>query len=916
MPENRKKPHVHLDIEWLEAREAPSVTPLAQSFDSTALGQLPSGWQQWSSNKSQVFRVSGQQALSPARSLASTSAASQVAARTWVAAIQPADVEVSAALFANNPMPLQVLARGKNLGGTKPTYYGFQVTRGLEVKLVRLKDGASTTLAQLSSHYYQSDLWVRVTLQVNGFLVRGQVYRMDTGQYLDSSGRWTAQRTWALTAADTMITGGGQVGFARPASYAGTFYVDDFRLFSAAGDPTAPRVSIVTPSPGSLLSGTKPVRATASDNVAVARVEFYVDGGLRFVDHKAPYEWSFDTSTAPNGGHALTARAVDIQGNASTAALGFSSTNATALTPPSIPRHYSHIRIAQLAYGSSQIGDFEEGLLRRSVDLVVTQGGTTSVQVRAVAPSTPQLVYTNISTLYLNLLTDWLSYADRHAMPREGAFYHVKKATAYSGNSPSSRPVNWFWGVYRSGSPVTDLTTIATGRIGASVSFGGTGQSLYVGYPDKFREINLSLLIGATGGWASQLEYVSGVDSKGKVLWSPLTKLTDTTASMTRSGQITFTPPKNWRPITVDDSPNLFYVRFRTTRTGQAPVARSILGRDYTRSNGGNTGVIPVFDKAADKDGDGYLNQTEWAARAPGKDARFLYESRALYGTYGQMRFATNPSNSGFRAWAVDYLQRFLKGQPGVVNLFMDNATGNTPVSAATAQESVATYSNDFATLVNAVARHIGPRWVLVNTTSDLVVSKNTAYYEEFALRPLAHHFEQFENVAERVAHRATLRTPSPYAVLDVYPQGGDPTSGRTQMAALSYYYLLADPVRTFVNFFGGHEPTTSWTRHWVKAAAYNIGQPLETWKVLATGSDPANKKLTYRVYSRAYGNALVVYKPRSYDKGVTGTLAANTATTHVLPGKYRLLRSDGTLGETVVGITLRNGEGAILVKV
>jgi hypothetical protein len=45
------------------------------------------------------------------------------------------------------------------------------------------------------------------------------------------------------------------------------------------------------------------------------------------------------------------------------------------------------------------------------------------------------------------------------------------------------------------------------------------------------------------------------------------------------------------------------------------------------------------------------------------------------------------------------------------------------------------------------------------------------------------------------------------------------------------------------------------------------------------------------------------------------GSLSDNTATAHALGGTYRPLRADGTLGPPVTSITLRNGEGAILIK-
>ena len=55
----------------------------------------------------------------------------------------------------------------------------------------------------------------------------------------------------------------------------------------------------------------------------------------------------------------------------------------------------------------------------------------------------------------------------------------------------------------------------------------------------------------------------------------------------------------------------------------------------------------PGVRRSADKNGDGYLTDAEYATRRAGYDARFVYESRLFYPYYGQMRFVTNPSSTG-----------------------------------------------------------------------------------------------------------------------------------------------------------------------------------------------------------------------------------------------------------------------------
>src|SRR5262249_11177818 len=79
--------------------------------------------------------------------------------------------------------------------------------------------------------------------------------------------------------------------------------------------------SIINPTPGQAVSGTTPIAANASDNVAVASVQFFLDGSpLGNPVTAAPYAVNWDTMTAANGSHTLSARATDTSGNAGTSA--------------------------------------------------------------------------------------------------------------------------------------------------------------------------------------------------------------------------------------------------------------------------------------------------------------------------------------------------------------------------------------------------------------------------------------------------------------------------------------------------------------------------------------------------------------------------------------------------------------------
>ena len=84
---------------------------------------------------------------------------------------------------------------------------------------------------------------------------------------------------------------------------------------SSAADTTSPTVAISSPVASATVSGTVSVTATASDNVGVTKVEYYVNNVLKATDTSTPYVYSWDTSALAAGTYALTAKAYDAAGN-------------------------------------------------------------------------------------------------------------------------------------------------------------------------------------------------------------------------------------------------------------------------------------------------------------------------------------------------------------------------------------------------------------------------------------------------------------------------------------------------------------------------------------------------------------------------------------------------------------------------
>lgn len=88
---------------------------------------------------------------------------------------------------------------------------------------------------------------------------------------------------------------------------------------TVAGDTTPPVVAITAPTTGTVVSGTVSVTASASDDSSVAGVQFELDGAaLGSEATSAPYRIDWNTSSAANGVHSLTAIARDSAGNTTT----------------------------------------------------------------------------------------------------------------------------------------------------------------------------------------------------------------------------------------------------------------------------------------------------------------------------------------------------------------------------------------------------------------------------------------------------------------------------------------------------------------------------------------------------------------------------------------------------------------------
>src|SRR5206468_12001639 len=133
---------------------------------------------------------------------------------------------------------------------------------------------------------------------------------------------------------------------------------------------TTPTLSLHAALPISTVSSTVTVSANASDNVGVAGVQFKLDGAtLGAEDSTSPYSVSWDTTTATNGSHTLTAVARDAAGNQTTSG-AVTVTVANDVTPPVIS--------AVAASSITSSGEIGRASCREASDSQVDYGTTTA----------------------------------------------------------------------------------------------------------------------------------------------------------------------------------------------------------------------------------------------------------------------------------------------------------------------------------------------------------------------------------------------------------------------------------------------------------------------------------------------------------------------------------------------------------
>jgi len=113
--------------------------------------------------------------------------------------------------------------------------------------------------------------------------------------------------------------------FARAFDTSGNFTSSDAITINVVSslDQTLPTIVLLYPLAGSTLNGTVDIASDIRDNVAVARVEYFVDGGTNgspdYISSSAPWYYEWNTAAwADSASHTLYIKAYDTAGNIGT----------------------------------------------------------------------------------------------------------------------------------------------------------------------------------------------------------------------------------------------------------------------------------------------------------------------------------------------------------------------------------------------------------------------------------------------------------------------------------------------------------------------------------------------------------------------------------------------------------------------
>lgn len=498
-----------------------------------------------------------------------------------------------------------------------------------------------------------------------------------------------------------------------------------------------------------------------------------------------------------------------------------------------------------------------------------------------------------------------------------------------------------------------DLTTKAyQGNVSLS-------DTICIGYEEPFAELNWEFSNpGKKVQWGT--EYWNGA------VWAPL-NLSDATDGFTHPGRMTFIPPGNWQPLSVNGSRTKYFIRISFKDADTYPTSSRIYGDNWLN---GKNNACRGWDDAAP----GIVNSGPLAFNPeppPGASAKFRYQARIPFWNYDH--FVANPADTvpagsnAVRTWAKYAAQQIVSraAVKGYFGVMCDDGERNVASDGVKAEQSDLPPGKDwnresagkYRDIVHFVKQANPALLAGINSQAKEMVRYgdwNLAEYNTFVWKTGSAGPLGSSNSASTMAYDDYLVRNGEKAVTGVliYQDTVDTIPGigaawdrgnRGPIAALSKHYIGMNSNTVFSYYSRGgyvydetdevylknkivlHQSTDPaptvedvyrWAT-WFPAMGIDMGTPdggghqggkrdtaWKKGKEIGGGPD---------IWRRDFTAAVVLHRPAYYN--TTKAEYEGYSLPMPLGAEYYPLRADGTTGPAVKQIVLRAGEGAILMK-
>ena len=228
------------------------------------------------------------------------------------------------------------------------------------------------------------------------------------------------------------------------------------------------------------------------------------------------------------------------------------------------------------------------------------------------------------------------------------------------------------------GSSFTDITANAyAGNQTLSIA-----NELFLGYAEPFDQVNFQL--STAGAQSLTWNYWNGS------AWVALALRSDSTHSLAQSGQVLFTPPSNWAPVSVNGSMSKYWVQASVNGTGASAVISKIYGDNWLAQASGSNNCRGWSSSDPNRINVGFGNLEYNPTPPVGSTAHFRYQARVT-GVWAPNSNFGNPNSSYWSEVLEDEaLALHSSTSPGAI-IFDDGGTAPSPLSPSS---SIETYTD------------------------------------------------------------------------------------------------------------------------------------------------------------------------------------------------------------------------------